>query len=112
MLTNQEFSRIVGERPELRVTTYTIVDKIDNISYSSGPGKHRSCYITMKNGFIVVGNSFYQNPDSLIDNPDKSVESAIHWESVACKNAYNDAIEKLFELENYSLRERMMNEKL
>ncbi len=78
----------------------TYIDKADieariqDVGYMHGPGTITHCYITMCNGFMVIGES-------------ACVDAGNFDEAKGRKYAYDDAFEKLWELEGYLLRERL-----
>lgn len=77
-----------------RVTKEIIESKIASILYETVPPEHTFtiCAITMRNGFIVIGQSASASPE----NYDRELVRRI---------AYADAFRKIWELEGYLLKE-------
>ena len=68
--------------------------RIKDVEYARGPGNITHCYITMCNGYVVLGES-------------ACVDPAKYDEAIGRKYAYEDAFEKLWALEGYLLAERL-----
>lgn len=77
-----------------KVTVGDIFDKIRNAQYLNIPGSTTTiCYLTMQNGFTILGQS------ACVDPKDYNV-------ALGEKYAYEDAVEKIWQLEGYLLAER------
>jgi len=78
-----------------RVTLSDIQDKIKHVSYAVLPETTTTlCVMTMKNGYVVLGTSACADP-------------SMFNKAVGEQYSYGDAIEKLWPLEGYLLREEM-----
>jgi hypothetical protein len=80
------------------VTREGIEALIDSVNYNHHEYSKMTCFITLKNGSRVTGESIYMG------NP---IE---YSEDVAKKVAYEDAIDTLFKFENYRLQWELYNQ--
>jgi hypothetical protein len=95
-LTLVEAQQIVSTKVHPRVTIESIQDKIKNVDYIMH--KHLTiCVIEMANGFFLTGESAPAD----IRNYDKEVGE---------RYAYDNALKKAWQLEGYSLRDRLSNQ--
>lgn len=78
-----------------RVTLSDVQDKIKHVSYAVLPETTTTlCVMTMKNGYVVLGTSACADP-------------SMFNKALGEQYSYGDAIEKLWPLEGYLLREEM-----
>ena len=73
-----------------------IESRVADVTYERGKGTITHCYITMRNGFTVTGQS-------------ACVNSSNYDEALGRKYAYEDAFAELWPLEGYLLAERLHN---
>lgn len=82
------------------ITTQTIDARVDSINYTRIPNTTLTiCTITMVNGFTVIGHSACVDPARFNQQMGEEI-------------AYENAFEKLWELEGYLLAERVYQEKI
>lgn len=93
-MSTEEARRVVDTKTAPRVTEQSIKDKIGNVEYLHGGGLLTICVITMRNGFMVTGES----APASAENFDRSVGQ---------RYAYDTAFKKLWQLEGYLLREKL-----
>ena len=83
----------------LSVTLEDLTDKIHKADYHRiGETTATVCSLTLKSGFVVIGQSACINSD-MFD------------QEVGCEAAYQDAIQKLWELEAYRVKENAFTQK-
>ena len=81
-----------------KVTLSAMQDKIKHVSYALLPETTTTiCIMTMTNGFVVLGTSACADP-------------AMFNKALGEQYSYSDAIDKLWPLEGYLLREELSKE--
>lgn len=79
-----------------RITLDEIHGKIANVAYHTHD--HLTiCILTMKNGFFVVGKAAPASPENYV-------------REIGEKNAHEDAVKQVWQLEGYLLRQRLHEE--
>jgi hypothetical protein len=92
-LSGDDAKLIVSTKTAPRVTEESIVGRMRSVSYAMHD-QMTVCFITMKNGFRVVGVS--------------APASAANYDAeVGKRYAYDNAFKQLWPLEGYLLRERL-----
>jgi len=87
------------ELRQSKVTLNDILDKVVSVKYVVLDDTTTTvCVVTMKNGFVVLGSSACADP--------KQFNKALGEQY-----SYADAIDKVWPLEGYMLREKLFNEK-
>ncbi len=77
-----------------------IINAIDNVSYYNKPGTtHTTCYIKLKNGCIVTGESACVDPANYLQSKGEEI-------------AYTNAKSKIWQLEGYLLMNDLFVQKL
>lgn len=92
-MTLDEAKRVVAGKTAPRVTEESIVGRMGSVEYTTH-GQMTVCFITMKNGFRVVGVSAPASPDNFDADVGK-------------RYAYDNAFKQLWPLEGYLLREKL-----
>lgn len=77
-----------------KITAGDLFDKVKDAKYFNIPGTTTTiCYLTMQNGFTILGQSACVDPNE-------------YNAATGEKYAYENAIEKIWQLEGYLLAER------
>lgn len=80
------------------VTKDLILSKIDEVHYTSVPGTTTTiCSLVLENGFVVTGSSACVDPDNFNRETGEEI-------------AFGSAIDKVWALEGYLLKERLFQE--
>ena len=94
-MDNQELEKAISDRPFPKVTKESIEARIARVDYYPLPdNKTLICNITLVNGFTVRGES------ACVDPRNFSME-------IGKKISYDNAFDKLWELEGYLLAEKL-----
>lgn len=93
-LSLSEAQAVVETKTAPRVTEGSIKDHIQHVEYIETERLLTICIITMVNGFMVVGVSAAASP-------------ANHDPLVGQRYAFDNAFKQLWQLEGYSLRDRL-----
>lgn len=81
-----------------KITEQDIIDSIRSVDYYNKPGtSHTTCYMILRNGFLVTGESCCVDPIN-------------YDQTIGEREAYKVAKEKVWELEGYALKQSLYDQ--
>ena len=98
IISNDELDAKLDASPAARVTTASIAEKVAKTEFLNN-GLLTICVLTMQNGFTVVGTSACASPEN-------------YDQEIGEKVAYDKAVDQIWALEGYLLKERLYQESL